>query len=76
MGGQIGTEFEITITGQHIEGASELSFSDPGISARAKLADDGKPEVNHYLVTIADDCRLGVHEACDDRLGDFNFTSF
>ncbi len=63
MGGQLGTEFEITVSGQSIEGAGELRFSNPGITAVKKVGSDGQPEPNKYLVTIADDCPLGVHEA-------------
>src|SRR5258706_8148637 len=31
MGGQAGTSFEVTITGEHIDGANELLFSHPTI---------------------------------------------
>ena len=59
----MGTEVEVTITGQHIEDPGELHFSDPGISAKQKIGPDGQPEVNKYIVTIAADCPLGVHDA-------------
>ncbi len=63
MGAQAGTEVEVTISGQNIEQASELRFSDPRISASSKLDADGQPVSNQYVVKIADDCVVGVHEA-------------
>jgi hypothetical protein len=63
MGGQIGTEVEVAITGQFIEEASELRFSTAGISAQRKVGSDGQPVANQYVVRIAADCPLGVHEA-------------
>ncbi|WP_145176879.1 serine protease [Gimesia aquarii] len=63
MGGQVGTSFDVKITGQHLENADELSFSHPGIIAKKKLGTDGKPVANTYVVSIAKDCPSGVHEA-------------
>jgi len=63
MGGQVGTEVEITITGQNIDNASQLRFSHPSISAQPKLGTDGQPENNKYIVNIGADCPVGVHEA-------------
>ncbi|MEO8495915.1 MAG: serine protease [Planctomycetota bacterium] len=63
MGGQVGTEVEVAITGEAIEDIDRLLFSHPGISATPKLADDGKPEPNKFVVTIAVDCPPGIHEA-------------
>ena len=63
MGGQAGTTFEVSITGENFEDAEELSFSHPGITATYKLDDNGLPVANRYVVTIADDCPAGVHEA-------------
>ena len=62
MGGQAGTEFEVTITGEYIELAEQLMFSHPGITATPKLT-DGVPVSNKYIVTIAKDCPPGIHEA-------------
>ncbi len=56
MGGQAGSEFELTISGEFIEGAEQLVFSHPGITAN-KSAD------NKYTVKIAADCPTGIHEA-------------
>lgn len=63
MGGKVGTQVEITITGDHLEDASELIFSDPRITAARKLDAAGQPEPNKYVVTIAAECPVGVHEA-------------
>ncbi len=63
MGGQAGTQVEITITGEHLEEVGELTFSDPRFTAVPKPGADGRPEPNRYLVTIAADCPVGVYEA-------------
>lgn len=63
MGGKAGTEVEIRITGDHLEGLEELSFSDPRLTARAKTGPEGKPVPNVYLVKIANDCPPGIYEA-------------
>lgn len=63
MGGQVGTTVEVTITGQDIEEVDLLTFSHPGITATAKVDDQGEPIANQYLVTIAEDCPVGIHEA-------------
>lgn len=63
MGGKVGTQVEITITGESIEGASELYFTHPSITAVPKADANGKPITNQYVVTIGSDCPLGIHEA-------------
>lgn len=63
MGGAAGSQVEVTIGGDFLAAADELVFSDARISATHKLDVAGKPEPNKYLVTIAADCPLGVHEA-------------
>ena len=37
MGGTVGTQVEITITGEHLDGANELTFSDSRLTATRKL---------------------------------------
>ena len=37
MGGKAGSQVEITISGENIEDADELAFSDPRITAGRKL---------------------------------------
>lgn len=63
MGGRVGTSVEITIAGANFEDADQLSFSHPGITAVRKMDDAGKPVANKYVVTIAADCPIGIHEA-------------
>jgi hypothetical protein len=63
MGGQIGTSVEITITGASFENADQLSFSHSGITAAPKVADSGKTIANQFVVQIAKDCPIGIHEA-------------
>ena len=63
MGGQVGTTFDVTITGENLENADELSFSHPGITATPKVDANGQPVPNQFAVTIAADCPAGLHEA-------------
>lgn len=63
MGGQAGSSVEVTITGQHFEDANDLSFSHPGITAVQKLNEQGQPVPDKYVVAIAADCPVGIHEA-------------
>jgi hypothetical protein len=63
MGGKVGSQVEITITGEHLQDADELVFSDPRITATRKLDAAGQPEPNKYTVAIAADCPPGVYEA-------------
>lgn len=63
MGGQVGTQVEVTISGEHLDDAGDLTFSHPGITATRKLDAMGRPEPNRYVVSIAADCPCGVHEA-------------
>ncbi len=63
MGGTVGTQVEIAITGESIEGAGELLFTHPGLAAVRKLDANGQPEANKYVVKIAADTPGGIHEA-------------
>lgn len=63
MGGQAGTSFEVTITGENIDGADELLFSHPAITAKRQVSEAGKAEANTFVVTIAADAPQGVHDA-------------
>jgi hypothetical protein len=63
MGGQVGTTFDVTITGDNLENADELRFSHPGITATPKLDANGQPIANQFAVTITADCPAGLHEA-------------
>jgi hypothetical protein len=63
MGGQAGTSAEVAVTGESIDEANELLFSTPKIVAKAKVGADGKSEPNKFVVTIAADAPIGVHDA-------------
>ncbi|QDU73700.1 hypothetical protein Pan97_06980 [Bremerella volcania] len=63
MGGQAGTTVDVTISGENLDDLGELRFSHPGITATAKVGEEGIPLPNQYSVTIAPDCPTGVHEA-------------
>lgn len=63
MGGQSGTEFEVTITGQTLDDAEELSFSHPGITSTPKKDAKGNPVPLKYIVKISKDCPRGIYEA-------------
>ena len=63
MGGTLGSQVEISISGENIEGVNELLFTHPALTATQKLDADGKPENNKYIVTIAADAPQGIHEA-------------
>lgn len=62
MGGTVGTQVEISITGENIEGANELLFTHPGLTAVQKLDAKGQPEANKYIVSMASDVPAGIHE--------------
>ena len=63
MGGQLGSEFEIVVTGQFAEQAEELRFSDPGITAVQAINAEGVAVEGRYLVRVASDTKLGLVEA-------------
>lgn len=63
MGGTVGTQVEIKITGENLDDADQLAFSDRRITAVRKLDAAGKPEPDKYVVTIAADCPTGLYEA-------------
>ena len=63
MGGKAGSQIEITITGENIDDADALTFSDRRITVSRKLNPAGQPEPNKYLVSIAADCPVGIYEA-------------
>ena len=63
MGGTVGTQLEVTVTGENLEDANELIFTHPGITAVPKLDANGQPEASKFVVTIAADCPPGIHEA-------------
>ncbi len=63
MGGKLGSTVEVTITGENLEDVTALLFSTPKITAKPATGPDGQPMENKFLVTIAPDAPVGVHEA-------------
>lgn len=65
MGGQAGHSVEVTITGEHIEDVTELTFSTPKIVATPVAG-----AANKFQVSIAPDAEAGVYDArAMSRLG-------
>lgn len=63
MGGRAGSTLEVTIAGENLENVSELRFSTPKITAKPLTDKAGKAVENQFLVTIAPDAEVGVHDA-------------
>ncbi|MCA9013084.1 MAG: serine protease, partial [Planctomycetaceae bacterium] len=63
MGGTVGSQVEITITGENIEDISQMIFTHPGLTAVPKSDENGQAVNGKYVVSIAPDCPAGVHEA-------------
>lgn len=63
MGGKAGTEVEVKITGENLDDAGDLIFSDNRITSKPKLDAAGKRVADTYVVTIAKDCPTGLVEA-------------
>ncbi len=63
MGGQAGTSVDVAITGDSLDEAGELVFTNSSLKAVAKKDASGKIVPNVYVVSIAADCPSGIHEA-------------
>ncbi len=63
MGGQAGTEFDVTVTGENIEDSRELLFSTSHITARPKLDEKGQVVPQKFIVKVAADAPVSVHDA-------------
>lgn len=63
MGGRVGTTVEVIISHQHVDTARDLLFSTPTVTATPVLDADGRPVPDRFLVTIAADAPVGVHDA-------------
>jgi hypothetical protein len=67
-GGQVGTTFPVTVTGDDLDEAKELSFSHPQITATLKMAEPGlgqtgpQPVYGTFQVKIAPEVPPGVYE--------------
>ena len=63
MGGQVGTQVEVTISGEYLDDVDQLIFSDARITAVRKLDSAGQPVPSKYVVKIGADCPAGLYEA-------------
>ena len=63
MGGNPGSQVEVTISGENIDPGDELAFTDPRITAKCRVDAEGKPVPNQYVISIAADCAPGLYEA-------------
>ncbi|SFI69074.1 serine protease [Planctomicrobium piriforme] len=63
MGGQAGTTFDVSITGESLDENGELLFSDARITAVPQRTPEGVAIPNKFAVTIAPDVPVGVYEA-------------
>src|ERR1041385_1618111 len=63
-GGKAGAQVEVDLTGADLDEASQLHFSDPAITAKQKIgANNGLPEANKFVVSIATNASPGIYEA-------------
>ena len=67
-GGQVGTTFDFTVTGDDLDEATQLRFDHSGITAKLKTADPGvgqtgpQPAYGSFEITIAPDVEPGVYD--------------
>ncbi len=62
MGGQISTTVEVSTTGQNTENITEMLFSTDKITAKPMTDANGQPVANKFVVTIAPDAPVGIHD--------------
>ncbi|GAA5146593.1 hypothetical protein GCM10023213_39940 [Prosthecobacter algae] len=63
MGGQAGSQIEVTLSSESVEDISALLFSHPKITAQPLTGPDGKALPNKFKVSIAADVPPGVYDA-------------
>src|SRR5688572_7931982 len=62
-GGQIGTTFEVSLSGADLDELAELRFSDTNVSAKAKNhPETGFNEPNKFVVTVSSNALPGLAE--------------
>jgi hypothetical protein len=62
-GGQIGSTFEVSISGADLDGVMDLRFSDTNVTAKAKiLSETSLAEPNRFVVTISSNALPGKCE--------------
>jgi hypothetical protein len=63
MGGTVGTQVEITVTGDNLDELGDILFSHPSLVGVAKRDAAGNAVPNQFVVSIANDCPPGLYEA-------------
>jgi nucleotide-binding universal stress UspA family protein len=63
MGGAVGSQVEITVTGDNLDELGDIYFSHPGIVGAPKRDAANNVVRNQFVVTIASDCPPGLYEA-------------
>lgn len=62
-GGQVGTSFEVSLSGADLDDVSELRFTDTNVAAKPKLlGETGLFELNRFVVTISSNALPGSCE--------------
>ncbi len=70
MGGQIGQQFEVSISGENLDELAGLHFSDPRVTVSPILDAQNQPVANRFRVSVAADMPPGLVEAfATARLG-------
>lgn len=63
LGAAIGSEVEVSITGENLEEVSALLFSEPAIQAEPLRDPQGTVIANRFRVRIAPNCPPGIYDA-------------
>lgn len=61
-GGQVGTTFEVSITGADLDEVTALRFTDTNVTGTPKVAETGLPEANKFVLTLSSNALPGVCE--------------
>ena len=75
---QLGSEVEVVVSGQDLEGVQWLKFSHDGIKAEPKKDEDGEIVANQFIVKVAPNVPLGIHKGWigGGKFGASNYRSF
>jgi hypothetical protein len=75
---QRGSEAEVTVSGQDLEGVQWLKFSHAGIKAEPKKDEDGEIVPNVFNLKVAGNAPLGIHKGWigGGKFGASNYRSF
>ncbi|MGE4550101.1 MAG: hypothetical protein AAEJ57_01835, partial [Opitutales bacterium] len=75
---QLGSEVEVTVSGQDLEGVKWLKFSHGGIKAEPMKDEDGEAVPYVFVVKVAPNAPLGIHKGWigGGKFGASNYRSF